>query len=116
MHVFCGEIIAVQQKRKREDATHDENQALIRSYDNGWVFCVDNVTFPDDNSKAAVADASVQAVEAVGLDFAAVDIILGKDGQEYVLELNTAPGLESPTILAAYREAIVKYVRRGNRA
>lgn len=31
--------------------------------------------------------------DAVGLDFAAVDMLLGKDGKLYILELNTAPGV-----------------------
>jgi glutathione synthase/RimK-type ligase-like ATP-grasp enzyme len=42
--------------------------------------------------KAAVREAT-NAVAAVGLDFAAVDVLIGKDDQPYVLEANTAPGV-----------------------
>ena len=36
----------------------------------------------------------VAAIAALGLDFGAVDIIEGNDGRYYVLEVNTAPGVE----------------------
>lgn len=35
-----------------------------------------------------------RAVKALGLDFGAVDLILGRDGFYYVLEVNTAPGTQ----------------------
>jgi hypothetical protein len=37
---------------------------------------------------------AIEAVKLSGLDFAGVDVILGKDGKAYVLELNTCPFLE----------------------
>lgn len=37
--------------------------------------------------------AAVGATTAIGLDFAAIDLIEGKDGKVYVLEANTAPGV-----------------------
>lgn len=36
------------------------------------------------------------AIDALGLDFGAADIILGNDTRYYVLECNTAPGVEGP--------------------
>jgi hypothetical protein len=38
---------------------------------------------------------SARAVDVIGLDFGAVDILKGMDGQLRVLEVNTAPGVES---------------------
>lgn len=111
VHVFGGRAIAVQQKRKREGVEQSADEALIRNADNGWVFCVDNVVFPD-GTEAGVKDEAVAAVSALGLDFGAVDIILGRDdNRPYVLEINTAPGLESPTVISAYVEAIGAVLR-----
>jgi hypothetical protein len=38
----------------------------------------------------------VKAVKSLGLDFGAVDLLLGKDGKFYVLENNTMPHVDSP--------------------
>lgn len=106
VHVFSGNAIAIQQKRKREGVEQTPDEALIRNAENGWVFCVDNVAFTE-NTEQQVKDAAVAAVSALGLDFGAVDIIVGRDdNRPYVLEVNTAPGIESPTVLAAYVQAI----------
>jgi D-alanine-D-alanine ligase-like ATP-grasp enzyme len=43
----------------------------------------------------------VNAVVALGLDFGAVDLLIGDDGQTYVLEVNTAPAC-SPMTAACY--------------
>ena len=110
VHVFNGKAIAVQQKRKRNGVEQDDDQALIRNAANGWVFCVDNVEYVNEENEQAVKAESVKAVKALGLDFAAVDIIVGRDDNKpYVLELNTAPGLESPTVIAAYVAAIKEW-------
>jgi hypothetical protein len=37
---------------------------------------------------------SIASVEYLDLDFGAVDVIMGKDNRPYVLEVNTAPGVE----------------------
>lgn len=38
-----------------------------------------------------ILDAAISAVESVKLDFAAVDIMIGKDNRYYILECNSAP-------------------------
>jgi glutathione synthase/RimK-type ligase-like ATP-grasp enzyme len=45
---------------------------------------------------------------ALGLDFGAVDIIQDDGGNFYVLEVNTAPGLEGQTI-KSYAEGFNAY-------
>lgn len=107
LHVVCGKVVAVQQKRRESEAEQTADQKLIRNHGNGWVFAVNKVVFRDDNQRKACEDASVSAVAALGLDFGAVDLVVAaKTGSPYVLEINTAPGIESPTILEAYRSAI----------
>lgn len=49
---------------------------------------------------------AVWAVGAMEYDFGAVDIIMDRDKQLYVLEVNSAPGLDNPQTLEAYAEAI----------
>ena len=99
VHVFSGVAVDVQQKRKRNDT---ETDSRIRSFNNGWVYCRDNI----NPYNAAILDQSIAAVEALGLDFGAVDVIWNDHYQRaYVLEVNTAPGLIGTT-LTTYTDAI----------
>lgn len=98
VHVVWGEAIAVQQKRAVRGHDHTADQLLIRNHGNGWVFSVDNV----DSYAEEVKALAVKATAALGLDFAAIDLIRRSSGGLMVLEANTKPGLESPTVLSAY--------------
>lgn len=44
-----------------------------------------------------------QALTALGLDFGAADVVQDRTGKLYVLEMNTAPGIESPSRTCAQR-------------
>jgi hypothetical protein len=48
---------------------------------------------------------SINAVKALDLDFGAVDIIEGKDGKFYVLEVNTMPDIDSVKRVSGIRLA-----------
>lgn len=98
VHVFRGKVIDFQKKKKRRETDVDYK---IRSWDNGWVFCREGVTLPDE-----VADVAIDAVMALGLDFGGVDVAHRvKEDVGYVLEVNTAPGIEGTTLLS-YQWAI----------
>lgn len=102
VHVFNGEVIDVQQKRKRSDFEGEIN-TKIRSHANGWNFCRENV-----NPAPAVTEQAIAAVRALGLEFGAVDVIWNNKYQKaYVLEVNTAPGLEGMTV-ESYGNAILR--------
>jgi len=58
---------------------------------NGFTF---QTVHQDDVPRAAV-EAAMRSIHTLDLDFGAVDILLGKDSRYYVLEVNTAPGVES---------------------
>lgn len=91
VHVWCGEVLDVQQKRKRRGVEVDPH---VRSYANGWVFCREDVNCP-----APVASVAVAAVRALGLDFGAVDVGWNAlKERAFVFEVNTAPGLEGATL------------------
>lgn len=106
IHVVRGEVLLIQQKRRDSEAEQDQNQKLIRNYDNGWVFASVNVEFTSDEQKTNCEQAAITAVRSLGLDFGAVDIVVSRrDGLPYVLEVNTAPGIQSPTLLELYATA-----------
>lgn len=85
-------IILMQRKARRKD--HDDPNWQVRSHKNGFVFVRNEVKPPESVLKAAV-----EAVKASDLDFGAVDVIWNESSEAaYVLEINTAPGLEGSTI------------------
>jgi glutathione synthase/RimK-type ligase-like ATP-grasp enzyme len=105
-HVVNKKVIFVQQKKRSSTAEQDRDQKLIRNYDNGWVFC------PLEQWDKELEDAAVKAVDGLELDFGAVDMVRCYDTGRYVcLECNTAPGLESPTLIEAYKEAFLTWLQ-----
>lgn len=104
VHVFKGAVIDIQQKKRRVVGEEDEVQnGIIKNLANNWVFTRDNITLPPEN----INDVAIRAVEALGLDFGGVDI-LSKDGEVFVLEVNSAVGLVGRTLLN-YTQAIKDY-------
>jgi glutathione synthase/RimK-type ligase-like ATP-grasp enzyme len=95
VHVMDGEVIDTAQKRRRSRNNGYEGRfdSTIRSANNGWVFCREGV-----ECAAGVNEAAIKAVEALGLDFGAVDIATNTAGGICVYEVNTAPGLEGTTL------------------
>jgi hypothetical protein len=105
VHVFTQlGIIDVQQKRRRNDVERAATSSYIRSHDNGWVFCRDDIIVPD-----SVRTAAERAVNVLGLDFGAVDIGYDPTYGIAIYEVNTAPGLEGLT-LNNYVNAFRSYI------
>lgn len=89
VHVVLGEAIHVQQKVRRRDAVPNR----IRNTANGYVFTSSREA-PDD-----VVRQGISAVQDLGLDFGAVDVVWNEHHQQAtVLEVNTAPGIEGITV------------------
>lgn len=96
IHVGDGVVIDRQQKKKRNEIDLEDINWRIRSHDNGFVFCRNNVDIPQQ-----VETQAIEAMRVSGLDFGAVDVIWNKVRHKaYVLEINTAPGLEGSTVLS----------------
>lgn len=96
VHVGAGTqapiTIAVQRKARRLDVATPNWQ--VRNHANGFVYAREGV-----NPPTMVIAVAHQALAASGLDFGAVDVIWNEHGQKaYVLEINTAPGLEGQTV------------------
>ena len=103
-HVFKGEVIDIQQKRKRRDVENEKVNYQIRNAHSGWVYCRDGIT-----PSASLSVLAIDAVECLGLDFGAVDIIWNEHSRQgYVLEVNTACGLDGSTV-DIYTEAIRRH-------
>lgn len=100
VHIAFGKVIDVQRKALRK-TDHEGNPIDVSSVDfrirnltNGFVFQRHDITVPHD-----VIEQAMKAMEASGLDFGAVDVIYNStENKGYVLEINTAPGLEGTTI------------------
>jgi hypothetical protein len=98
-HVYDGQVIDIQQKRKRSGVQADFK---VRNLENGFVYCRDDVSPPDGAS-----DLAIGAVKALDYLYGAVDLIFNeKRGQCYVLEVNSRPGLEGSTP-EKYAEAVI---------
>ena len=98
VHVVGEEVLHIQQKRPRAGADTD---ARIRNHDNGWVFCLEDVSAP-----TCVVDAAERAVSSLHLHFGAVDVGYNEHyNRPYVYEVNTAPNLEGTT-LSKYVDAL----------
>lgn len=92
VHVFQGTVIAVQRKARRLDVS-DPNWR-VRNHANGFIFARDGVVAPE-----AVIEQSIMAVAALGLSFGAVDVLWNdRRRHAYVIEVNTACGLEGQTV------------------
>lgn len=102
VHVVAGKVIDFAMKKQRQGV---EPNYQIRNADNGWVFCREGVLLP-----LVVAEESIKAVAALGLDFGAVDVGYNVAKQEpCVFEVNSAPGIQGQTVDSyekAFREML----------
>ena len=99
IHVMAGSIIDSVRKVLSSNAPADASK-LIRNTANGYVFARREgpaktpIVVP-----SSVHSEARKAVAALGLDFGAVDVIWSAKHQKaYVLEINTAPGIEGTTV------------------
>lgn len=104
VHVFHGEVIDVQQKKKKRDFNTDDRDTRVRNLANGYVYTRDGIVPP-----AGIGELAINAVNAVGYQYGAVDIIYNeKRNQCFVLEVNSRPGLMGTT-LDKYADALVRH-------
>ena len=108
LHVFCGKVIDAVEKKRRQGFQESNNyNKYVRSYEQGWVFARDGILVSQ-----VMKDVAIRAVQVLGLDFGAVDIVINREGYPVVLEVNTAPGLQGTT-LANYKRAVEEWLNAG---
>lgn len=79
-------------KKKKKSGLGDYGEH-IWNHSSGYIFARNGFTIPD-----GCRELGVSACIALGLDFGAVDIIEDGEGKLYVLEVNTAFGIEGTTL------------------
>lgn len=105
IHVFNGEIIHTQQKKRKADSKSDTD-FYVKNLANGYIFAINDVRAPDVVNQAAIA-----AVVALGLNFGAVDLAYSvKADTATVFEVNTRPNLTGTT-LTKYAEAFSNFCK-----
>jgi hypothetical protein len=105
VHVFrMGKgptVVDYQKKARRSDVPSEDANWEIRNLANGFIY-----KRHDINPPKAVLEVACKAMEHVALDFGACDIIWNeRRGKAYLLEINSAPGLEGTTV-SKYAEAM----------
>lgn len=98
VHIFGNKVLDVTKKRRRNNIDRSD---YIKNLSNGWVYCREGIEIPEN-----LLDCAKKAISGLGLDFGAVDLLYRK-GVPYVLEINTAPGLQGTT-LNKYKEEFSK--------
>lgn len=104
IHLWHQDVFHIQRKVRRADAEPTDWQ--IRNHDNGFIYQRQGLHCPAD-----VLEKAGEAMLVIGLDFGAVDVIYNaKQQRAYVLEINTAPGLEGASP-ALYAEMFLEKLR-----
>ena len=103
-----------QQKRRNTSVPDEDVNWQIRNHDSGFIYAVDDVLRIDDGNWAGLTRAIDRITE--NLDFGAVDVLEcnnsannGTYAERYlILEVNTAPGIESPTLSEWYANRLIR--------
>lgn len=94
IHIMAGQVIDQQQKRRSREVADEDVDWKVRNHSNGFIFAREGCSPPP-----MVVVESLKAMASLSLDFGAVDVIWNAHEQKaYVLEINTAPGLEGTTL------------------
>lgn len=94
LHVFDFDVFFIQRKARALDVPDDNVNWQVRNHANGFIYANQDIELPDVAKYMAV-----EAIQTLGLDFGAVDMIYNaRQNKFYVLEINTAPGLFGTTL------------------
>lgn len=98
-HVFKDQVVTILEKRRKVGVYNGNSK--VRNTANGYVFCSSNIIEPDGLRALALA-----ASKVTNSDFKGVDIGYNeKKNQLFVIEVNSAPGIEGSNV-DKYVEAI----------
>lgn len=110
IHIFRNGTVNIQRKAKRDnwqaDYGHIPNGQHIRNTANGFVFVRGDINPFNINYNGVISGVHA-ALNALGLDFGAFDVLVQSNGSYVILECNTAPGIEGTT-LEVYRQTLAQ--------
>lgn len=103
VNLYKGKVVCVREKRLRAGYERPEGQDYrVRSHDNGYVFCEPLVPISDEAIAMCVKASAITKSDIVG-----VDLAYHKTSDYYfLLEVNSAPGMQGDTI-DRYVKAII---------
>ncbi len=108
--IFRGEIfheakkMRLSSESREERGITEEPDDFVRNTKNHWIFGFQNI-FVSERSR----EIAIQALDNIGLDFGAVDIIQG-DTESWVLEVNSAFGItDGSTTQLRFTDALLGY-------
>ncbi len=94
VHIMNGQVFDTQRKARDRGVADEDVDWTVRNHHNGFIYMREGIDTP-----AVVTQAAIDAFRLTSLDFGAVDVIYNsRSGRAYVLEINTAPGLEGQTV------------------
>lgn len=111
VHIVGGRVVDfVMKKRmgkeKRSALGLEEADHVVRNHKRGWVFAHKDIL-----DHPVIRDISIRAAKECGLDICATDVLarFNKEGHfldARVCEVNSSPGMSSPTTFEAYTKAV----------
>lgn len=119
VHVMSGVAIHVQQKRRRNGHEFPNNEDhLIRTHANGYVFTTQNLDCDVKGYRDALTGLATRAAAACGVSHAAVDILVRHSKRNtaqpniVVCELNSAPAVDAESTRNAYVQGFAREIQR----
>lgn len=100
VHIIGGRSVKISEKIPTEGY-----DPFVWNLENGFTF-----RQPQNNPHPSVSTQAAAAVHALGLNFGAVDVIMGENDSAYVLEVNTAPRLGTENTLQIYADEIGRLI------
>jgi hypothetical protein len=101
VHIVGGDIVAAFKK-----VPNEKGSPMLKSFNSQFVK-IDLTNVEGSSLTDTGREIAIRSVVALSLDFGAVDLLKDPDGNFWVLEVNTSPGLNSVTSLL-YARALTK--------
>ena len=109
-HVFDGVVLVRQQKKRMgSEKLRLRNirnpDPYVRVHNRGWIFAEHDIEW----KRETFDHQCIKAVKVLGLTFGTVDFQVDEDLQVFILEVNTAPGMENRNTFNKYCDALRRY-------